>query len=78
MKQSFEMNDTIVFKSILMPVTIQKAADQNLNSKLILKKECLKMSNSNQKSLFPRYNQRYSGGKASGNFIVLRNTTKNS
>lgn len=42
------------------------------------KKECLKMSPSNKKSLFPRYNQSYSGGKASGNFIMLRNTTKNS
>jgi len=48
MKQSlFEKNDIIVFRSILMPVTIEKAADQNLNSKLILKNECLKMALSN-------------------------------
>lgn len=32
----------------------------------------------NQKGLFPRYSQSYSGGKASGNLIALRNTTKNS
>lgn len=61
-----------------MPVTIQKAADQNLNSKLSLKNECLKMALSNQKGLFLRYNQSYSGGKASGNLITLRKTTKNS
>lgn len=61
-----------------MPVTIQKVTDQNLNSKLSLKNECFKMAPFNQKGLFPRYNQSYSGGKASGNLIALRNTTKNS
>lgn len=61
-----------------MPVTIWKATDQNMNRKLSLRNECIKMAPSNQKGLFPRYNQGYSGGKASGNLIVLRNTTKNS
>lgn len=59
-------------------VTAQKATDQNLNSKLSLKNGCLELVPSNQKGLFPRYNQSYSGGKASGNIVELRNTAKNS
>lgn len=46
-----------------MPITILKAKDR--------------MAPSNQEDLFLRYHHRYSGGKASGNLIMLRNTTKN-